>query len=133
MTIHRLTSPGGRKTVCNLNVPGILKVNRTDTVWEDGDQEIGKVGQCVDGCWSINIGTPPEKRTTTDGYDLMNPPKPTAPQRPVLQRFKAMANKPTGDGQVKIGSAITNRDGSINVYLHALAVDGKFFLVPEEP
>lgn len=111
MTIHKLTHLGGRRTACALTVPPIIKLGTSDATWDDGDGH--NEGRCTDGCWP-KVEAPP----------------PSSPHPAGLQRFDAMAVTAKGTTPVKVGRAVVNRDGSLNVYLDALPCDRKLTLVP---
>jgi len=112
MTIHALTKPGSRQTVCDLTVPGIIRVGANAVTWNDGDGSI--TGLCTDGC-----------------YAKLNEvvPAPSSPRPAALQRFNVVAEM--GSDKLTIGSAITNRDQSISLHLRTVPMGGaKLRLVP---
>jgi len=115
MTIHKLTRPGQRRTVCNLTVPKLVDIASTAVVWEDGAAD--GPPNCDEGCFA------------SDGAVEPHPSAPGAPPSP-FQRYDVMARKAHGTDRVQIGTAVQNRDRSIAVHIESIPVDGKIVLVP---
>jgi len=110
MKVHKLPSHGAPTTKCGVRIPTHLAPTPIAIVWVEPDG-----AEATEPCAKCD-------------------PAPSTPSAPRYRRLVAYSVRRAGGVTtwVRAGTAIENRDGSLNVSLDVLPIDGKLHLRPDD-